>query len=142
MSNIVEGFRLSRQQRQAWLCDQDGQRQRSQCAVLLEGKLNSRRLRKALRAVISRNTILRTTYHRQRGMRLPIQVVSDSAEVLWSEAELAGEGFRKDEDGIEDFLRQERYKPFDLDQDPPMHSSLLALPESRHLWVISLPSLS
>ena len=61
----IAGFRLSPQQEHLWLLQQTAAPTpyRSQCAILLEGRFDEVRLKKALGDVVNRHEILRTTFH-------------------------------------------------------------------------------
>ena len=61
---IVQGFRLSPQQRHLWLLQQGEQCSpyRAQCAVLIEGALNVAIIKDALHKVVERHEILRTAF--------------------------------------------------------------------------------
>jgi hypothetical protein len=72
----TNGYRLSPQQRHLWQL-QEGEAYKSICAVKLEGKLNSRILKQALRAIVARHDILRTTFRLLPSMILPVQVVAE-----------------------------------------------------------------
>jgi hypothetical protein len=93
VSNIVvEGFRLSPQQKHLWTLHQDGSGQ-SYCvqgAILIEGNLNSDVLEKAVQRVVTRNEILRTVFHRRPGMKTPFQIVSDKATWSWQDVDHSG----------------------------------------------------
>src|SRR5215469_14653025 len=73
----IQGFRLSPQQRRIWRlqCEQQIVPYRVQIAVLLEGPLDSIALERALQQVVSRQEILRTTFHSWLGMSMPLQVI-------------------------------------------------------------------
>ncbi|HXV98617.1 MAG TPA: condensation domain-containing protein, partial [Anaerolineae bacterium] len=79
---VIEGFRLSPQQKHLWLVQQTDQSHlyRAQCALQLEGQLKPEFLTTALAHVVNRHEILRTTFQRLTGMAIPLQVISaDSA---------------------------------------------------------------
>ena len=71
---VIEGFRLSPQQKHLWLLQQESLAYRAQCAVLLEGTLHPENLQKALSKIVERHEILRTTYRCLPGMAVPLQV--------------------------------------------------------------------
>src|SRR5215471_551216 len=75
MRTEVEGFRLSPQQKLLCQAPHDGQGYITQCALLLEGGLKIKPLKEALRRVIARHEILRTTFRRLSGMKPPVQVI-------------------------------------------------------------------
>src|SRR5258708_2127383 len=87
--DMVEGFRPSPQQKRLWLPQQHtapaapagqlgrgGSAYRAQCAVMIQGRLDIELLDCALRRIIDRHEILRTTFHRHPGIRIPVQVIA------------------------------------------------------------------
>ena len=83
MLSQIEGYRLSPQQQHLWLLQQGGAAYLSQCAVRLAGKLNRELLREALYRVVNRHEILRTTFQRPPGIKLPVQAIGEGSQVLW-----------------------------------------------------------
>ena len=77
-TTIAEGFELSPQQR--YLCSRElpGSSYAAQCMVALEGELSIEGLREALRQVIARHEILRTTFPRVYAYSPPVQTIGDS----------------------------------------------------------------
>lgn len=71
--DVIEGFRLSPQQRHLWLTLAPGERC-AQCAIVVEGELAPERLRGALRALGGRHEALRTDFRYLAGMDVPVQV--------------------------------------------------------------------
>jgi hypothetical protein len=76
-AHVVEGYRLSPQQKHLWLL-QRAQRSspyRTEGVLRISGSLDTARLQSAFARVIERHEILRTTFHRVSGMTLPVQVI-------------------------------------------------------------------
>jgi hypothetical protein len=78
---VLEGFELSRQQKRLWLTQKDSNVFVSQCALLIEGNVNHEALSRALRELIARHEILRTSFRALSGMSLPVQVISENADL-------------------------------------------------------------
>ena len=135
---MVEGFRLSPQQRALWLLQQEGLHGHAQCAVLIEGPLRRDDLRAALEEVAGRHEILRTTFHLQPGIKVPLQVVQEESELLWEVASAPD----TDPGTLDRVLKQERRRPFRLDELPVLRALLLELAPGRHLLVLTLPALA
>jgi hypothetical protein len=75
---MIQGYRLSPQQRRLW---ELGLSDRSAvCEVRINGELDLTALREAIRQVVARHEILRTTFKLLPGMTLPVQVISDSPD--------------------------------------------------------------
>ncbi|MGE0127956.1 MAG: amino acid adenylation domain-containing protein [Blastocatellales bacterium] len=137
----VEGFRLSPQQKLLWQAPHGGQAYLAQCALLLEGDLNIKALKEALRKVIARHEIFRTTFRRLPGMKLPVQVVSNKSAPIWRSRDLSKLDSRRQAAKIEELFLAERGNPFDFEQGPLVRATLLALSAERHALLITLPSL-
>ena len=79
MNQTLEGYRLSRQQKNLWQFQQQfPELAQAQCVVTIEGNVSESRLRESLERVVSRHQILRTRYERLSGMDVPLQVVCDN----------------------------------------------------------------
>src|SRR5215510_9927514 len=83
---VVEGFRLSPQQKRVWLLQESEQPYCVSCSVLIEGQLDREALNSAVNEVIARHEILRTTYKRLFGMTVPLQVIDDTCAIAIEEA--------------------------------------------------------
>src|SRR5438105_2738167 len=106
-NNTIAGFRLSVQQGRLWSQQSSPETCRAQCAVLLEGPLQSVRLQQAVQKVVSRNEILRTVFQKQSGMKTPFQVIRDSSEVVWETVDVSGLSEIALADKIKDLFRQQ-----------------------------------
>jgi amino acid adenylation domain-containing protein/non-ribosomal peptide synthase protein (TIGR01720 family) len=87
----LQGFRLSPQQRHLWSLHREGPVYAAQVTVLLRAGVDGGALRRALQSVVDRHEILRTTFRRRPGVKVPLQVVAAAAEPVWT-AEEAGPG--------------------------------------------------
>src|ERR1051325_6146646 len=87
--NVLEGYRLSPQQRHLWMLLQLGWSVafQTKCAVSIKGALDSGRLKTALENVVTRHEILRTTFQSLPGMIIPMQVIRDTGDLVWQEDE-------------------------------------------------------
>lgn len=134
---IVEGFRLSPQQRRLWLLQQDDAS--SFCAQLvlsLEGELQTDDLRSALQQVCARHESLRSTFSRLPGVLMPIQSVVDDLDLSWRTVSVS-----KDAEQLERLLATERKREFDLEYGPLIHATLYVLSPARYALSINLPAL-
>ena len=141
--NVIEGFRLSPQQRHLWSLLQAGDAlpYRAQCTVLIEGSLNLQALRAALHEVGSRYEILRTTFHCPDGMTLPLQGVNENAVFSIEQCNLSTPDASRQEEDIEALFQAVGRIPFDLANGPVLRLSLLTLAADRHMLLVSVPSL-
>jgi amino acid adenylation domain-containing protein len=134
-AETVQGFRLSPQQRRAWALLSLGGRDayRTRCAVQVDGPLDPAALGAALAAAVARHEILRTTFRRLPGMKVPVQVVEDGAS-LSLESLVA--------DGPTELLDLLDSLPLDPEEGPTFRAALARLGEGRHLLGFALPCLA
>jgi amino acid adenylation domain-containing protein/non-ribosomal peptide synthase protein (TIGR01720 family) len=128
----IEGFQLSLEQRSLWT--RAPENSLSCTALLIEGPLDSNRLQNALRQVESRHEILRTTFHRQRGIRFPLQIIGDTS-APFTEIDLSAEN------NFEQVFEQEQNRPFDFELDPPLRFTLVRLSSAKHVLLIAASAL-
>ncbi len=74
---MIEGYRLSPQQKHLWTLQQKGLSHQAQCAILIEGALDVARLEDSVRRVIDRFEILRTSFKLLPQFTTPVQVIDD-----------------------------------------------------------------
>ena len=140
---VIEGYRLSPQQKHLWSLQQTDQSlpYRTQCAVLAEGNLSTEILKAALQDVINRHEILRTTFESLPGMIFPLQVIADSSMLSIDVDDLSGLDSKKQQARIEALLHQASQLPFDFQKAPFLHLSLVVLSPHKHMLLVTLPAL-
>lgn len=139
---LLEGFRLSPQQQRLWSVQSSSERAfRVQCAVEIKGPLDHESLREALRKVMSRHETLRMTFQCLPGMNIPLQVVSDQAEVNCREMDLSSLAPGERAARVESLLKEEGMQPFSVQSGPLGRFTVLMFKEEEHLLLISLPAL-
>ena len=140
---IIEGVRLSPQQKHLWSLQQTDRNEsyRACCAILIEGHLRREALNPALQNVVDRFEVLRTVFQRLPGMRMPIQVVTQSDVSPPDEYDLRDLDAAEQETVIEKLFNEARHIPIDFEQGPLVYFSLILIADDRHLLVVSLPSL-
>ncbi|MCA1634008.1 MAG: amino acid adenylation domain-containing protein [Acidobacteria bacterium] len=138
----LEGFRLSGQQSRLWLLQEEGGRAYvSRCAVSVEGRADAAALRGALNRLASKYEILRTTFRRRPGLRIPFQVIDDDGRPSWRDVDLRGLDAREQEAEVEKLFEREGLREFDLEHGPALHASLVSLSDERAVLLLTLPSL-
>ena len=142
MSEIIEGYRLSPQQKDLWSHQQDDSNlsYKTQCAILIEGDLDVRILESALQKVVDRNEILRTSFHCLPGMTIPLQVIKEYSIAI-ADRDLSNFNSFQQQDKIEELFEETRRSPLNFDQDILLYFCLTKLSTTQHLLVISLPTL-
>ncbi len=122
---IIEGYRLSPQQKHLWLL---GQSDRSAtCAVRIDGELNPDLLRQAIEKVVERFEILRTTFKLLPGMTIPVQIISDRPDFEFHTHD--------------QLLVNAADRKIDYEQ-PPLRVDLISRSSAQHILIISLPAVS
>jgi amino acid adenylation domain-containing protein len=137
----LEGFRLSPQQKRLWSLQQDSFVYRAQCVLLLEGYLKPEVLKEAFQNVVNRHEILRTTFHRQPGIKTPIQVIRNSGTLSWSHFNLDDLEPKEQKAKIEQLFQEQKDFIFNFEQDSILGISLARLSPNQHILLITLPSL-
>src|SRR5215216_13103 len=117
---MTEGFRLSPQQKRLWFLQQDNTAYRAKTAILIEGRVDFELLSRAVREIIIRHEILRTTFRRQPGIRTPVQVIGESSQFSWDDGEQS--------------VR------FDFENGPLLRVTLSSLSTDKHLLTVTLPA--
>ncbi|MDZ8136605.1 MAG: amino acid adenylation domain-containing protein [Nostoc sp. DedQUE04] len=140
-TKTVSGFQLSPLQKRLWLLQQYNSTYCTQCAIFLEGNLNPEVLKAALQQVINRHGILRTSFRRLSGIKIPVMVIADSSVLVWHEINLSDCEPQEQEAKFEAIFQQQRRQNFDFEQDPLLSASLLTLSLHKYILIISLPSL-
>src|SRR5689334_7575069 len=87
---MLKGSRLSLQQARLWsLQGRDQEVYCTQCAVLLEGQLQTATLQQALQQMVRQHKILRTTFYSLPGVDMPMQVVTSDTEFSYLQLSVA-----------------------------------------------------
>jgi amino acid adenylation domain-containing protein len=143
MEQLVEGYLLSPQQKRIWKLQQrdTAQPYRAQCVVEIEGNLDAETLKDALRAVVSRHEILRTTFPRQQGLKVPFQVINEKGFLQWRSFDLRDNGLGPHELAVEQIIAAERQRQFDFSQASLIHPCLITVTAQKHVMLITLPAL-
>lgn len=139
LTETINGFRLSPQQKRLWLLQQESSTYVAQTAIALEGNLNKEALKAAIQQVVCRHEILQTSFRKVTGIKMPIMVVEDSCIFSWQETDLSN--CDTEAVAIELTCQDEIRKPFNLEQAPLLRASLLRLSVTKHILIITLPAL-
>jgi len=137
----LQGFRLSPQQKHLWLLQQDSLAYRVSCAIQIEGNPNEEALKIALKQIVDRHESLRTTFHRQPGIKIPIQVIAESGTLSWNQVNLKELNFQEQSAYIEQLFQETGCFSFKSKSKSILHSSLLTLSDNRHILLVTLPAL-
>ena len=141
--NNVEGFRLSPQQRHVWSLQQVSAVPIYQVlsTISINGNLSADILERAFADVVRRHEILRTTFQRPSGIKIPFQVISDAAPLSLQFSDLSNLDHERQRSKLEESFAAESGRSFDFDRGPLLRASLFKLSSEEHLLLISFPAL-
>jgi amino acid adenylation domain-containing protein len=140
---VIQGYRISPQQKRLWLLQQSTKSLafRSQVAILIEGQTDTMALKQALKIVIARNEILRTTFHRPYGLTVPIQVIASGETWSNSEHDLCDLEREQQREQIQAILLKDARAPLHYEGGFLGFISFIRLSAHELLLGITLPSL-
>jgi amino acid adenylation domain-containing protein len=141
-TSTIKGYRLSPQQKHLWVLQQNDLRQpyRAHCTVLIEGNLDREILTTAVKKVVRRHEILRTTFHCLPGMTIPLQTISDRTPLSIAYLDLSNFNEQERETKIKTLVKEVE-RSFDFEQGLILHLSLVTLSPFKHKLFIDLPAL-
>ena len=142
VTELIDGYRLSPQQRRVWRLQQlDGGSYRTLAGVMVEGPVQHQRLESALAEVLARHEILRTDFRLVPGMSFPLQVVNPEASPAINFQHLADLEPTERNARLDQLFRQMMRQPFACEGGTPLQASLASLSESKHVLFLGLPAL-
>lgn len=135
MDARLQAYRVSQQQARLWQLRNDGSNLCAQCSVLIQGPLDEEALRGAARRIVERQEILRTTFRRQPGMRVPFQIIGDPV-YAWKTLDLTATDEEACRDEIQSLLREDASLVSNPERLPVLRLSLVIL--SKHKAILSV----
>ena len=136
---IIQGFSLSPEQRRLWglgLADSC-----AVCAVQIEGELELEALQRAIHHVVAQHEVLRTTFRLLPAMTIPVQVISEVADVAFANHDFSKLSVADQDARISELLQEARERKVDYERMPVLRADLIRRSSSRHVLIISLPVL-
>ncbi len=142
-SSTSHGFRLSPQQRQIWISQQafPGPAFRVVAGFIVEGKLDSDRIRRGLTTLVERHEILRTTFVRPAGVKIPFQVISEEPNFFWQNLDLRNVSESQQRERIDAMFSAECKEPLMIDVGPALRAHFAELSGDRAVLLLALPAL-
>ncbi len=139
--DLTASYPLSPQQRRLWSLQQEGSgAYRVQGAILLEGALDLRALTAALRDVVARQEVLRTTFA-ANGSRIPVQHANANGEVELREYDLRSLDGRRQEEEVAALLRETRLQDIAGSESAGLRCILLRQAAVRNTLLVNLSAL-
>src|SRR5215216_6192094 len=108
---------------------------------MIKGSLDARVLREALHRVVNRHEILRTTFQRLPGIKMPVQVIAEQSAPAWESVNLDHLSAQEQKARIHESAIEMRRRPYDLVNDPLVYACLFTRSTQKHILIINLPSL-
>jgi amino acid adenylation domain-containing protein len=112
------------------------------CLVSLEGAVSAGRLQDSLRKMVARHEILRTVFRRQPGLKVPFQVVLETAGVAWQQMDLGTLDQSEYDSQVRRLFHAERLRSRRLEDGPVLWAQLITRDPDRSSLILSLPALS
>ncbi len=140
-TTTLKGAHLSLQQERLWSFQQGSGPYRSQCSILVKGRLNHQVLQQALQQLVAQHTLFQTLFSTLPGMDIPVQVLGHRIEFSWPIISLEGIPEPRQRAVLHALLLSLQERPFDLSHGPLLHAVRFPLAAEEMLLFISLPAL-
>jgi amino acid adenylation domain-containing protein len=137
----LESFRVSPQQERVCAAEPQGPAARVQAVLAVAGDVDARAIVDALRLTVGRHESLRTTFVRQPGLTLPLQVVNPQLEPHIQTIDISTLDPRELSQRIESVRRSELEAPFDHEQGPLVRAVLVLEDERKADLIVTLSAL-
>jgi amino acid adenylation domain-containing protein len=137
----ADSFDVSPQQERLWLAEPEGPSSRVQGALTLSGPLDAEALASALGRVVKRHEILRTSFVRQPGIRIPLQVIHDDRQPSWAGLDLRAVAPSEQSSRVLQARQQALEDRFDFSSSPLLRALLISGDEDQHTLVLTVSSL-
>ena len=141
MQDVIQGFRLSPQQKRLWFKQRESSAFHARCLVRVEGRLDLEVFRESVQRLINRHEVLRTLFHCPPDMSFPLQMVAENSFPAWHVEDLTERDSRHQDARIDELFIEEANHPFDLEQGPLLRLNILMLSVDRWAIIFALPSL-
>jgi amino acid adenylation domain-containing protein len=138
---MPDSFNVSPQQERQWLVEPYGPSARIQLELELTGPLDEAALHAALRETVQRHEILRTTFVRQPGVRVPLQTIHEQLEPAWRTLDLQSLASEEQALALTAAARKELADPIDLAEGPVVQALLARSAPERSTLVLTLTAL-
>jgi surfactin family lipopeptide synthetase C len=107
-----------------------------QLLCILSGKLNFPAFQQAWQQVVARHPVLRSSFYWEE-IEKPLQMVSKQVDLPWEELDWGHFTLKEQQKHLEDFLKGDRQKGFDLSQTPLMRFTIIQLREQTYQFIWS-----
>jgi amino acid adenylation domain-containing protein/non-ribosomal peptide synthase protein (TIGR01720 family) len=132
-------YRMSPQQRRLWSLNHESAGRAAQYVVELDGPLQEKRLRDALRRVVGRHEILRTSY--RLASEAGVQFVSESADAAWRTVDVSDLDAARRADKVAELARRERERAPDAERETSLSALLIGFAPEQYTLILTLDAL-
>ena len=141
LTQTLQGFKLSPQQRRVWKLSQHdpGPVYRSRCSLIVDGELEPSILAEVLAGIVDRHELLRTRFQVLDDMEQPLQVILPDTNFIYNWRDLSGLA-EDDKQAQRERLLQSEVEVEEADA-PSLRVTHLILNRNEHLLALDLPSL-
>jgi amino acid adenylation domain-containing protein len=136
-----EQYEISLGQEQLWTAEPHGPTGRIQPLLTLHGPVDSAQVQAALRSVVARHELLRTTFIREPGTRMPVQEIHPALEPNWRELDLRAAAPEEGQTRLAEALADERRAPIDFIHGPVVRALFAIHGEAEHVLALTLSEL-
>jgi amino acid adenylation domain-containing protein/non-ribosomal peptide synthase protein (TIGR01720 family) len=142
--DIVEGFRLSPQQKRLWLLQHADSPlpYQTTCVVSILGPVKANLLERAIRTLIARHEILRTSISLLPGLSIPVQVISDDSTFSLAQCDVTALDGDDQRTRMESLVKELQGRGIDWEQLPRVRADLIALSRDEFRLVLRMNALS
>jgi Condensation domain len=140
-NQLIEGFRLSPEQRRLWRLQRGTTAFHAQSTFLIEGPLDLSLLQASLHQALDRHEILRTTYHSLPGLDIPVQSIQDRPALSLEPVNLSDLDSSQQVEALQALQREQRRLGFDFERGPLVRCALVEFSPERWALILTLPSL-
>jgi hypothetical protein len=128
-------FEISVQQKYTWLIDEQGPP--NACGrFTITGPLHADALQAAIAQVVERHEILRSTFLRIPGLKLPRQSIAADVRWIWQITDLTTTEAQAP--ALQRLFEEARRRPFDLEHGPTVRAELVRLDQQRHALILCM----
>ena len=107
-----------------------------QLLCILSGELNFATFQKAWKQVVARHSILRSAFYWEE-IEKPLQMVSKQVDLPWEKLDWRHLTSDEQKSQLEELLKSDRYKGFELNQVPLMRFTIIQLGEKTYQFIWS-----
>src|SRR5262245_55162072 len=140
----ITGYQISPQQKRLWLLMQQAEQHcpyRTQCAVIMEGRLDRNLLISSLQQTANRHEILRTAFSLLPGVSIPLQIIRGDTNLSVAEYDLDNKSSTEQQAILGELFQAGKLLHFDLENGQALHVSIVRMESSRHVLLLTLPAL-